>query len=81
MDKKQDLEKRLDAFDKKLADAAAKFEFKKSLHDGHKLTKNDLQVRYQVLKTALDEQVGDIEAHGRHVSALEKDLLIWLNKH
>lgn len=81
MTQQQDLEDRLDQLNRKLSAAVDKLDVQHSLHDGHKQTSDELEARYRSLKQALHEQVCDLQAHGEHVSALEKDMLNWLNKH
>lgn len=75
----QNLHERLDALGQKLTDAKAKLDFKNSLHDGHRLSNGELLARHAFLTAALDGYVADLQAHGKHVSALEQDAMTWIN--
>lgn len=75
----QNLHDRLDALGQKLTDAKAKLDFKSSLHDGHRLSNGELLARHAFLTAALDGYVADLQAHGKHVSALEQDAMTWIN--
>jgi hypothetical protein len=76
---KQDLHDRLDQLAHKLTDAKSKQEFKRLLHDGHKLTNGELLARHEFLKQTLNGEIADFEAHGHSVSVLEQDVMNWMN--
>ncbi|MCF8484646.1 MAG: 3-ketoacyl-ACP reductase [Rhodobacteraceae bacterium] len=73
-----DLHDRLDALGQKLTDAKAKLDFKNSLHDGHRLSNGELLARHAFLKAELDGDIADLQAHGKHISALEEDAMTWI---
>lgn len=73
-----ELHDRLEALERKLNEVSALLELKKELHDGHKLTNGELRARHDFLKSALDGQIADAEAHGQRVSALEQDTMSWI---
>ena len=68
-----ELQQRLDALGQKIGAARARV---KQGHDHPKA--RQLEERYRVLKRKLDEDTADAEAHGRHVSDLEKSVQGWI---
>lgn len=48
-------------------------------HDEMHLTADELKERYHALQDRLRGEVADAEAHGRHVSNLEKSVRQWLD--
>ncbi|WP_371228208.1 3-ketoacyl-ACP reductase [Roseovarius sp. 2305UL8-3] len=72
------LHDRLDALAKQLAGAREKLSFKKNLKDGHHLSSGEMKARYAFLKSEIDGEISDLEAHGHHVNALEQDVMTWL---
>jgi hypothetical protein len=73
-----DLHARLEAISAKIDAARGQMELKHGLNDGHNLASGELKARYKFLKSALDEHVASLEAHGHHVSALEQDAMAWI---
>ncbi|MGR3804867.1 3-ketoacyl-ACP reductase [Marinibacterium profundimaris] len=74
-----DLHDRLDKIAARLDAARQKMAFRRGLNDGHNLTSGELIARHRFLKETLDRDVAEIEVHDHHVSALERDVLAWIN--
>ncbi len=74
-----DNRKRLADIRDRIAAARARLELKNKFHDAHQATADELQARYELLQSQLADEIQDIEAHGRHVSSLEKSVLDWVN--
>lgn len=68
-----ELQQRLDALGQKIG--AARTQVKQE-HDHQEA--RQLEERYRVLKQKVDEDVADAEAHGHHVTNLEKSVLGWI---
>lgn len=75
----EELHGRLDAVGAKVEAARKEMEFKHRLNDGHNLTSGELLARHKFLKDKLDEEIAENEAHDHHVSALEQDVMNWIN--
>jgi hypothetical protein len=75
----EELHEKLEAISTKVEHARQQMDFKRGLNDGHNLSSGELLARYKFLKAALVDEVAESEAHGHHVSALEKDALNWIN--
>lgn len=75
----EELHERLDAVSARLDSARREIDFERALNDGHNLTSGELLARYRYLKDTLDGQIASLEAHDRHVSALEQDAMAWIN--
>jgi hypothetical protein len=74
-----DLNQKLDALGAKLAAARAHLQQEAELfHEIDHLTGRQLQERYELLKAKLDEDVGELEAQGLHVTNFEKSVLGWI---
>lgn len=76
---KDRLHARLEALAGQISRAREKFESHERWHDGHRLTAGELQDRYRCLKSELDDETADPEAHGAHVSALELSVRRWID--
>lgn len=75
---KDALYSRLDALSRKVDDTGAQLKAKALWHDGHHLTAGELKARYAYLQSELSGEVIDLEAHGRHVSDLERAVREWV---
>ncbi|TCS54480.1 hypothetical protein EDD52_13319 [Primorskyibacter sedentarius] len=78
MTQPNDLHARLDALNADILKARIELKQKNAWHDGHNLTSGELEARYKFLKSKVDADVADLEAHGRHVSKLEGSVRQWL---
>lgn len=68
---KFDLHARLDALGRKLGKAQHELKTQSTWNDGHKLASGGLHARHAYLKSELDGENADLEAHGQRVTALE----------
>ncbi|SHL85283.1 hypothetical protein SAMN05444414_1643 [Roseovarius marisflavi] len=75
----KELHDKLEAISAKVESARQQMDFKRGLNDGHNLSSGELLARYKFLKDKLDEEVTELDAHARHVSALEQDTRNWIN--
>jgi hypothetical protein len=73
------LHARLDKLSEGISKAEKQLRDQKSWSDGHNLTSGELEARYKFLKSELDGEVADMEAHGHQVSILEASFREWLN--
>jgi len=76
---KNDLHDRLNALSEKLDKAKKQLHDQRAWTDGHKLTSGELEAQYLFLKSELDGEVEDLEAHGHHVSGLEASVRKWFD--
>jgi hypothetical protein len=76
---KDDLHARLDALNKKITDAQRALFNQSAWSDGHKLSSGEFKARYSFLKSELDGEIEDLQAHGHHVSALEASVREWFD--
>lgn len=74
---KNDLQKRLDTLGEKIATAQKNLHDQRAWSDGHKLTSGELEARYSFLKSELDGEIADLEAHDHHVAGLEASVRKW----
>lgn len=75
----QTLKARLDALGYHIDLAQARLKKKDALSDGHARTADELRERYRLLSAKVREEVADAEAHGHHVSDLERSVREWLD--
>ena len=76
----QNLHARLEALGHKIETAETKLREKPHLHSEEKhLTAKELKDRYRHLQARLNGEIADEEAHGRHVSDLERSVRQWLD--
>jgi|GEM_PF-1384608 len=71
---------RLEALHDKIVSMQERLKLKGIFHKDHKATASELLARYQLLQKELEEELVDIESHGRKVSWLEKSVLDWMNR-
>lgn len=76
---KDDLHSRLNAISQKIDAAKGELQKHDRWNDGHRLDTGEMEARYQFLKSELDSEIEDLEAHGRKVSDLEVSLRKWLD--
>lgn len=76
---KNDLHTRLDELSEKIAVVQKQLHDQRAWSDGHKLTSGELEARYNFLKSELDGEVADLEAHAHHVSGLEASVRKWFD--
>lgn len=76
---KPDLKSRLDALSERIDRAEARMKLKSALHDGHAQTMSTLRQRYAALSEKVNAETADAEAHGHHVSDLERSVRQWLD--
>ncbi|MEO9576752.1 MAG: 3-ketoacyl-ACP reductase [Roseobacter sp.] len=78
MSENSQLHQRLDELSNRLSQTRAHLEEKKLWNSGHHLTAGQLEARYVFLKKQIDHEAQDAEAHGRHVSDLERSVREWI---
>ncbi len=76
---KNALHARLDSLSEKISKARKQLRDQKAWSDGHRLTSGELEARYKFLKSELDGEIADLEAHGHHVSNLEASVQKWFD--
>jgi len=76
---KHKLHARLDALSEKISKAQNQLHKLKAWSDGHRLTSGELEARYRFLKSELNGEINDLEAHGHHVSNLEASVREWFD--
>lgn len=76
---KTELHARLDALSGKISKAQKQLHELKSWGDGHRLSSGELEARYGFLKSELNGEIKDLEAHGHHVSKLEASVREWFD--
>ena len=76
---KDKLRARLDALAGEIAKAKSEFERHERWSDGHRLSAGELKARHDYLKSELDGEIRDLEAHGERVSDLEVSVRKWLD--
>ena len=74
-----ELHERLDALSNKISEVQKTLKAEASWNDGHRLTSGELDARYQFLKSQLNSELKDAEAHGHHVSNLEASVREWID--
>lgn len=74
---KNDLHNRLDALSEKIATTQKHLHDQSAWSDIHKLTTDELHARYRFLKSELDGEIADLEAHDHHVTGLEVSVRKW----
>ncbi len=74
-----DLHARLETLSEKIAAAQNDLHNRNAWSDGHKLKSGELRARYIFLKSELDGEIEDLEAHGHHVSVLEASVREWFD--
>jgi hypothetical protein len=75
-----DLHSKLEALGAKIDATLERFRQESALFKSEQhLTGTQLEERYRMLKARLDGEVGQVEAHGRHVSDLEKSVRSWID--
>lgn len=77
---RKDLHDRLEAVSGKIAEAKRELEQHSRWNDGHRLDAGELEARYRYLRSELDEEIEDLEAHGERVSNLEVSVRKWLDR-
>lgn len=78
--KTNDLHDRLDALGKKITHTRERMNREAHLfHDEMHLAGEELKERYHILQERLRGEVANAEAHGHHVSDLEKSVHQWLD--
>lgn len=73
------LHARLDAVSEKIAEAKRQLDQQGRWNDGHRLDTGELRARHAFLKSELDDEIEDLEAHGERVSNLEVSVRKWLD--
>lgn len=79
MSEVESLRTKLDDIDSKIKAMRERLQLKNLFDKDRGATLDDLSKRYALLAGELDEEVADLEAHGRHVGDLEKALLRFVN--
>lgn len=74
-----DLKSRLDALSDRIDRAEARLTLKRALHDERAQAMSTLRQRYAVLSEKVDAETAEAEAHGHHVSDLERSVRQWLD--
>ena len=74
-----ELRSRLDHLNQRIERAHNRLNVKGLLSADHKITASDLSARYAALSAKVHEDTADAEAHGHHVSDLEKSVREWLD--
>ncbi|MFZ5963041.1 3-ketoacyl-ACP reductase [Thalassococcus sp. BH17M4-6] len=76
------LHDRLDALGRKIHGAEQRLRDQAHLYDDHAhLSAKELKERYADLQARLDDEEADAEAHGHHVSNLERSVHQWLESY
>lgn len=76
---RETLHRRLSSLSQKLETKHAALDIREHLHDSHALTAGELRMRHMYLANALNAQVASLEAQHHNISALERDVLNWMN--
>lgn len=80
MTQTNDLHARFDTLNSHILKVRKDLKQKGELYDGHDLSSGELLARYKFLKSKVDADVADLEAHGHHVSKLEGSVRQWLEQ-
>ncbi|WP_294608031.1 3-ketoacyl-ACP reductase [uncultured Roseovarius sp.] len=72
-----DLKARLDALGRNIERAEERLKLKHLFSADHQIKASELRERYRVLCRKVQAEVAREEAHGRHVSNLERSLREW----
>ncbi|MCB1369230.1 MAG: 3-ketoacyl-ACP reductase [Rhodobacteraceae bacterium] len=76
----QTLHERLEKLGHAISETRARMKREAHLFSGGMhLTADELKDRYRILQARLEAEVADAEAHGHHVSDLEKSVRQWLD--
>ncbi|WP_272007534.1 3-ketoacyl-ACP reductase [Roseovarius sp. ZX-A-9] len=74
-----DLKARLDQLAQHLQRAEAKLKRQDIFSADHKIKALELQERYEALSRKVHAEIAEAEAHGHHVSDLERSVREWLD--
>jgi hypothetical protein len=75
-----DIHDRLVSLGNRLAQAEQKLQEHAHLSKDHAATNLELRERYRKLKENVEREAQDAEAHGLHISSLEKSVRLWLEQ-
>jgi len=75
-----DLHGRLETLSRRLDAARAHADLRAHLHDSHDLTHGELRLRHKYLTDALKAQIAPYHAQEQRITALEQDVLAWMNQ-
>ena len=73
------LHERLEALAARIADARRELDQRGHWNEGHRLAAGEMEARYRFLRDELASEVSAAEAHGHHVSALERSVRAWID--
>ncbi|MEP6866930.1 MAG: hypothetical protein ABJA20_00285 [Novosphingobium sp.] len=79
MDDTEDLRARLNSIELRIEKTRDQLKLKGLFHKDREATADELRQRYDLLAKQLDNEVGELEAHGVHINSLEKSVLGWVN--
>lgn len=74
-----DLRSRLDQLERHIQTAKARLKRKNIFSADHQVNAAELAERYDALSRKVRDEVADLEAHGHHVSDLERSVRQWLD--
>jgi hypothetical protein len=77
---RSELQGKLDDIDVRINDIRHQLELRGNFDSGHEVTRVELHERQKLLTQQLREELTDLEAHGHHVSGLEKLVMDWGNR-
>ena len=75
----KNLQDRLDKLDHRIRDVQKRMKLKGIFSSEHQVKATELERRYRALSKKLDAEIADQEAHGHHVSDLEKSIREWVD--
>lgn len=78
MDRFNELNARLDELGGKIDEVLERLRIQHSMHSSQGAKGEDLKKRHEMIQDAVNQEVADFEESGRHVSALERSVLEWL---
>lgn len=75
----QELHDRLETLKVRIDEAQEKERLRHVMHNGDCPSASDLSKRYHAIQDMVAEQTEDREAHGEHLSSLEKSVMEWFD--
>ena len=78
MPSQDELHGRLDALRKTLEETEKALKTRSKWTKGHRLTAGEMAARHAFLRSEVERETRDLEAHGHHVRGLEESFGEWL---
>ncbi len=78
MEQYKELHARLNELGDKIEVALERLRVQHALHSSAGVKGQNLKKRYEMIQATVNQEVADLEESGRHVSALERSFLEWL---